>query len=83
VAQDKGQGMASRHSIERKSHIGMTDTTARNLDNNFVRTRIKDREFTRLQRSVGCLQLESMRPSNAAHRRPLDVTETVAELRGA
>jgi len=80
VPQDKGQGMARGHTIEREAHIGMTDTTARNLDNNFVRTRIKKRKFTRLQGGVGCHQLESMSPLNAAHRRPLDVAETRAEL---
>ena len=53
MSQDEGKRMARGHTVERKPDIRMTNTAACNLDNNFVRTGIKNREFARLQRSVG------------------------------
>jgi hypothetical protein len=80
VSQDEGKGMSRRHAVERKSCIGMADTAACNLDNYFVRARIKDREFARPQRSVGSIQLESMRPLNAGHLQRLLVPEVQSVL---
>jgi hypothetical protein len=83
VPQDEGKGMARRHTIERKPDICMTDTAACNLDNKFVRAGIKNREFARLQSSVGSVQLESIRPLNAGHHGPLLVPEAIAAMREA
>jgi hypothetical protein len=82
VPQDKWKGMARWHTIERKPDIGVTDAAARNLDNNFVRARIKNRKFARLQGSVGSVQLESVGPLNTGYHGPLRVPEAIAVLRG-
>ena len=75
MSQDEGKGMSRGHAVERKSGVCMTNTAACNLDNYFVTTGIKNREFARPQRNVGCDQLESLRALNAGHVQFLPVAE--------
>jgi hypothetical protein len=73
VPKDERKRMARRHTIKCKPDIRMTDTAARNLNNDFVRAGSKLREFARLQWSVGNVQPESIRPLNAGQHEPLPV----------
>jgi hypothetical protein len=67
--------MTRKHAVERESDIRMTDAAACNLDNKLLRSRIENRKFARLQRSVGSAQLESIRSLNAVQHVPLPIPE--------
>jgi hypothetical protein len=78
VSQNQGERVPSRHTIERKSNIGVTNAAAGDFDDNLIGTGGKVRDLARLEGGTRSLQLEPISALNAGHWELLSNAEAIA-----